>query len=148
MQDDYFNIYRNARQTSGLTQERWAEVLGLSPEAVRQYEGGKIMPSDEVVLRMSEVAGQHILCYWHLLNKSRVAARLLPDLDQKDLPEAVLSLLVQVSDFKDHGLRSFTRIAADGKISPHEQAEYEEALEQLRALIRAALHLEFAKGGS
>ncbi|MBR6353965.1 MAG: helix-turn-helix transcriptional regulator, partial [Oscillospiraceae bacterium] len=47
------NIYRNARQVSGLTQERWAEALGLSAEAVRQYEAGKILPSDEVVLRMA-----------------------------------------------------------------------------------------------
>ena len=97
MKDDFRNIYQNARRTAGLTQERWAEVLGITPEAVRQYERGVITPQDDIVLRMAEVAGQHIICYWHLLNKSRVAAQLLPDLQEKELPEAVLSLLVSRS---------------------------------------------------
>ena len=58
MQESCGNIYRDARRTAGLTQERWAELLGLSVEAVRLYEGGKNLPSDEVVLRMAEAAGQ------------------------------------------------------------------------------------------
>ena len=32
MKDGCRNIYFNARQTAGLTQERWAEVLGITPE--------------------------------------------------------------------------------------------------------------------
>ena len=94
MQSDYRNIYQDARRTAGLTQERWAELLGISVDAVRQYETDRITPSDEVALRMAEAAGQQIICYWHLLHKSRVAAELLPDLDRRKLPEAVLTLLV------------------------------------------------------
>lgn len=99
MQSDYRNIYQDARRTVGLTQERWAELLGISVDAVRQYETDRILPSDEVVLRMAEAAGQQIICYWHLIHKSRVAASLLPELDRKRLPEAVLSLLVAVQHF-------------------------------------------------
>ena len=51
------NIYRNARITAGLTQERWAEYLGISPDSVRKYEGGEMQPSDEIVLRMAEISG-------------------------------------------------------------------------------------------
>ncbi len=145
MQSDYRNIYQDARRTAGLTQERWAELLGISVDAVRQYETDKIRPSDEVVLRMAEAAGQHIICYWHLLNKSRVASEILPDLEQKKLPEAVLSLLVAVQTFQDDGLRELTRIAADGKISPEELADYNKVMEQLRGVIREALHIEFAE---
>ena len=93
MKTDCGNLYYNARKTAGLTQERWAELLGLSVEAVSQYERGTILPSDEVVLRMAEAAGQQIVCYWHLLNKSRVAGRVLPDIKKRPLPEAVLKLL-------------------------------------------------------
>ena len=57
MEREYRNIYKSARETAGLTQERWAEVLGISADAVRKYEGGTVFPSDEVVLRMAEVAG-------------------------------------------------------------------------------------------
>lgn len=147
MQSDYRNIYQDARRTAGLTQERWAELLGISVDAVRQYETDRITPSDEVALRMAEAAGQQIICYWHLLHKSRVAAELLPDLDRKALPEAVLTLLVAVEQFKTAGLPLLTRIAADGKISPDEQDDYKTAIEQLRGVIRAALGIEFAEEG-
>lgn len=145
MQSDYRNIYQDARRTAGLTQERWAELLGISVDAVRQYETDRILPSDEVVLRMAEAAGQQIICYWHLPHKSRVAASLLPELDRKRLPEAVLSLMVAVRNFQDDGMRELTRIAADGKISPEEQADYMTAMEQLQSVVREALHLQFAE---
>ena len=147
METNYANIYFSARKTAGLTQERWAELLGLSVDAVGQYERDVILPSDEVVLRMAEAAGQQIVCYWHLLHKSRVAAELLPDLDRRKLPEAVLTLLVTAQKFENDGMRALTRIAADGKISPEEREEYATALEQLRALIRAAFGIEFAEEG-
>ncbi len=145
MQSDYRNIYQDARRTAGLTQDRWAELLGISVDAVRQYETDRILPSDEVVLRMAEAAGQQIICYWHLIHKSRVAASLLPELDRKRLPEAVLSLMVAVRNFQDDGMRELTRIAADGKISPEEQADYMTAMDQLQGVVREALHLQFAE---
>ena len=145
MQSDYRNIYQDARRTAVLTQERWAELLGISVDAVRQYETDRILPSDEVVLRMAEAAGQQIICYWHLIHKSRVAAQLLPELDRKRLPEAVLSLLVAVQHFQDDGMRELTRIAADGKILQEEQADYMTAMEQLQSVVREALHLQFAE---
>lgn len=140
------NIYRNARQTAGLTQERWAEYLGISPEAVRQYEGGIIMPGDEVVLKMAEVSGMHILAYWHLVRKSRLAAKILPELEeQKGLPEAVLGLLIQLDDFREDGMKNLVRIAADGKIDEDETEEYLRILEQLRELLRRGYELSFAE---
>ena len=139
MKTDYENIYRSARRTAGLTQERWAELLGLSVEAVSQYERGTILPSDEVVLRMAEAAGQQIICYWHLLNKSRVAGNVLPDVLRKTLPEAVLNLLVRIEDF------SRKRLAADGKISADEIAAWGEALAQIRELVRAAYEMQYAE---
>lgn len=145
MKEDLRNVYQNARRTAGLTQERWAEVLGITPEAVRQYERGVITPQDDVVLRMAEVAGQHIICYWHLLNKSRVAAQLLPELQEKQLPEAVLSLLVQIEALQDTGLQELIRIAADGKVDPSERPAFDQAVAQLVDLIQAALNVKFAK---
>ncbi len=140
------NIYRNARQTAGLTQERWAEYLGISPEAVRQYEGGIIMPGDEVVLKMAEVSGMHILAYWHLVRKSRLAAKILPELEeQKGLPEAVLGLLIQLDDFREDGMKKLVRIAADGKIDETETEDYLRILEQLRELLRRGYELSYAE---
>lgn len=42
-------------------------------------------------------------------------------------------------------MRELTRIAADGKISQEEQADYMTAMEQLQSVVREALHLQFAE---
>lgn len=144
MDKDVRNIYKNARITAGLTQERWSEVLGISVDVVRKYEGDVVLPSDEVVLRMSEVAGQQIVCYWHLLHKSRCAGSVLPEVRLRSLPEAVLTLLVRLDDFSRGGLQDLKRLAADGKISSEEVIAYGEALAQLREVISAAYELEYA----
>lgn len=44
MQNDCTNIYQNARKVAGLTQERAAELLGLSPRSLTDYEGGLRLP--------------------------------------------------------------------------------------------------------
>ena len=147
MEQEYRNIYKSARRAAGLTQERWAEVLGISYDAVRKYEAGQVLPSDAVVLAMAEVAGQTILGYWHLVNKSRVAGTILPDVKIRPLAEAVLNLLGRVEDFSRGGLEDLKRLAADGKISADEVVAFGEALAQLRELIAAAYEIEFAEGG-
>lgn len=140
------NIYRNARITAGLTQERWAENLGISPDSVRKYEAGEMTPGDDIVVKMAEISGQLILPYWHLTRKSRLAAAILPELEeQKALPEAVLSLLVQIEDFKADGLQELLRIAADGKVSNDEAEIYQDAMAQLSELVRRAFVLGYAK---
>lgn len=145
MEREYRNIYKSARETAGLTQERWAEVLGISADAVRKYEGGTVFPSDEVVLRMAEVCGQHIICYWHLIQKSRCAGKVLPDVKVRTLPEAVLNLLVKITDFSKQGLADLTRLASDGKISGEEVLAYGEAIQELRDVVAAAYELEYAE---
>lgn len=145
MAKDARNIYRNARIASGMTQERWAEHLGITPDSVRRYESGEMMPADDIVIQMAELSAQHILCYWHLVRKSRIAAVILPELDQLGLPEAVLGLLIQIEDFRDTGMKKLLRIAADGKVDDDEAAEYEEAIRQLTAVVRSAMALGYSK---
>lgn len=145
MQEECRNLYYNARRTAGLTQERWAEALGISVESVRLYESGANMPSDEIALRMAEVAGQQIICYWHLLQKSKAAACLLPQVDKKGLPESVLDLLVKLKEFLHDGMQELARIAADGRVDPEERKAYNYALQQLRRLLAAGMCVEFTE---
>lgn len=145
MQPECRNIYYNARRTAGLTQERWAEALGISVESVRLYESGANMPSDEIALRMAEVAGQQIICYWHLLQKSKAAAQLLPQLEKKPLPESVLNLLVKMHGFLEDGMQDMARIAADGHVDQEERKAYNRAMQQLRELLAAGMCVEYAE---
>jgi transcriptional regulator with XRE-family HTH domain len=146
MKDNCGNIYRNARKAAGFTQERWAEFLGISPEAVRQYESDVIMPGEEVLLRMADISGLKILPYWHLSRKSRLAASILPELEeQRGLPEAVLGLLIQIENFQDNGMKALIRIAQDGHVAEDELQDFDEAVQQLRDLVRSAYALGYAK---
>ena len=148
MQESYRNICRIARQTAGLTQERFAEQIDVSVESVRLYEAGKGMPSDDVVTRMIEVAGMPVLGYWHLLNKSRIAADILPELQECSLPQAVIQLICRMRDFgKKHRTDTLLEIAEDGQIDKQERPEFDAIVDELGEIVKAAMQLRYAQGG-
>lgn len=147
MQDDYRNIYKNARMTAGLTQERWAEQIGCSPESVRNYEAGTQIPSNRIVRAMCEVAVMPVLAYWHLCSTSELAADALPKVDQMPLPQAVVQLLCAIGEFQksqDHLLI----LAADGEITDAEEWDWQRIIGHLDAVIRAAIQVKVAEGGA
>ena len=136
-----------ARQTAGLTQERFAEALDISVEAVRQYESEKIMPSDDVVTRMVEISSQPVLGYWHLLNKSRVAADILPEISECSLPQAVIQLICKIRDFGErHRTDDLMDIAADGRIDDTERELFNSIVAELDSVVQAAMTVKYAKG--
>ena len=149
MQDKYGNIYKRARATAGLTQERWAEQLGISVESVRLYESGAGLPSDEVVTRMIEVAVLPVLGYWHLMNKSRVAAEILPEVKTVPLAQAVVQLLHRIREFDEqHRVRELLSIAEDGQIDSAEREDFDGIIKELDGIVQAAMALKFSEGGS
>ena len=140
------NIYKTARTVAGLTQERWAEAVGVSVDSIRGYENGAVIPTDETVRAMSEISGLAPLSYWHLCNKSTLAADTLPEVEQLPLPQAVLQLLFAMSDFNDvHG--DLIKLAADGQISSDEQHDWSGITKRLDAVVRAAIQVKVAEGG-
>lgn len=146
MQRECRNIYENARRTAGMTQERWAEALGISDSAVRQYEAGDITPSDEVVRRMIEVSMLQPLGYWHLCRKSDLAADMLPSVERLPLAQAVVQLLARIRDFdKQHHDDTLLEIAADGRIDDTEMPQYKQIVRDLQGIIQAALQIDFAE---
>lgn len=139
-------IYLNARRAAGLTQERWSEMIGCSPDSVRNYEAGTQIPGDDIVRAMCEVSGMGILAYWHLCRKSALAADMLPEVDRLPLPQAVVQLLVAIGEFsEDHA--QLLALAADGKITPDEAVEWEGIKKRLDKVVRAALQVKVAEGG-
>lgn len=148
MKQNCRNIYFNARATAGYTQERWAEMIGVSTEAVRQYESGKILPSDDVATRMAETAGLLILGYWHLREKSRAAATLLPELRHLSLAQATVQMIARVREYSQkHTEDTLLQIAEDGTVSPEEQPAFEAVLADLEGIVQAALQLRYAERG-
>lgn len=146
MQDSYRNIYYNARRTAGLTQERWAEVIGVSVEAVRQYETDRITPSDEIADRMADVAGVPALRYWHLQHKSRLADGILPTVEVLPLAQAVCQLLARMNDFQRRH-QALLQIASDGRVEEMEKQIYGQTMDELGKVVQAAIQLIYAEGG-
>lgn len=142
MDKDARNIYKNARQTAGLTQERWAELLGISPDSVRRYEAGAMLPSDETVLMMAETTGILVLPLWHLRAKSAIAEDILPDVP---LPQAVLKLLTSVKAVSG-SVDNLIQIASDGMVDNREEALFEEIAGDLDDVIEAAIAVKCAGG--
>lgn len=148
MDNNCRNIYYNARRAAGLTQARWAEVLGVSESAVRKYESGEIMPEDDIVLSMADYSGLQILGTWHLRRKSAIAAQTLPPVERLPLPQAVVQLLAAIQDFQDkHHADALIRIAADGRVDPEELPRFREIVRDLHPLIQAAMQIDFAERG-
>lgn len=148
MEREYRNIYKTARTVAGLTQERWAEAVGVSVDSIRNYEAGTQLPGDEVVRAMSEISGLAPLSYWHLCNKSGLARDTLPEVERVPLPQAVCGLVSRMQDFISGCPEYLLRMAADGRIDELERTEYDRILQVLDGVVRAALALKYAEGGA
>ena len=130
-----------------MTQERWAEAVGVSVDSIRGYESGAVIPADETVRAMSEISGLAPLSYWHLCNKSALAAETLPEVERLPLPQAVIQLLCAIADFQDQN-SALMDVAADGMVAGDDElAVWEEITTRLDAVIRAAIQVKVAEGG-
>ena len=146
MERNFGIIFKTARNTAGLTQERWAESLGVSVDAVQNYEYGRNFPTEETVLLMADLSGYKILPYQYMSMKSRIGGELLPALENRiSLPKAVLNLITILNDFQEKGMPELIQLAADGRITENELAEFENCLYEMEKLTRGLYAVKFAK---
>ena len=142
MQNDCTNIYQSARKIAGLTQERAAELLGLSPRSLADYESGLRLPPNDVADRMVTAYNSQLLAVQHLRNSTQIARDLLPDVKEMALPEAVLTLVDAVYSFADDRLdRELIDIARDGVISEDERERFDHVIDKIRDITAAAIAL-------
>ena len=142
MQNSCTNIYQNARKIAGLTQERAAELLGLSVRSLADYESGLRLPPNDIADRMVTVYNSQLLAVQHLRNCTQIARDLLPDIQPMGLPEAVLRLIDAVYSFADDRLdRELIDIARDGVISTDERERFDRVVDKIRDITAAAIAL-------
>lgn len=142
------NIYQAARLQKGITQERAADAIPCSVRSLADYESGVRIPPSETVVRMAEIYNAQYLCYQHLHQTSEIAQRLIPDVRECDLPEAVLRLIDQIYDFADaREDRRLISIAKDGVIDETERPEFDRIVSKLDEIIQSALAVAYNKGG-
>lgn len=144
MVQEYRNIYQIARESAGLTQEKSSELMDISVDSLRAYEGGKRIPPDKVVIKMIEIYNTQYLAYQHLKTSAEVGQKYLPNIEIIDLPTAVLNLQTHVGDYIDCE-KLLVRIASDGKVSKDEECDFERIAKELNDIVEAIYAFKFAR---
>lgn len=137
------NIYQTARESSGYTQEKAAELIGVSVESIRAYESGRRIPPTHIVVNMVDVYGTQYLAYQHLRNADDIANLYLPDVDVANMSAAVLRLLKEVSDFVGKE-QELIEITCDGIIDENERPRFDEIMRELNDIVQAYFSLKFS----
>ena len=134
------NLYQRARLSTGMSQERAAELLGLSVESLKQYEGGKTVPKDETVAKMVEV--YHLP--WLALEHAQATDTLgvMPEVTPRPLPMASIALRNRLQDATGR-LDALLRIAEDGVIDEAERPDFDAICRDLDGIVGAALQVKY-----
>lgn len=140
------NIYKNARKSAGFTQEKASQLLNVSVDSLRDYEQSQRPVPSDVASAMCDVYQAPYLAVQHLRLTSDLGKRVVPEIQLKDLPEAVLGVLAAVQRFCAKR-EAMVEIAADGQIAESEQAECDEIMRLANDLNVAMNNMRFSKGG-
>ncbi|OOM81754.1 hypothetical protein CLPUN_09380 [Clostridium puniceum] len=144
MVQEYRNIYQIARESTGLTQEKSSELLDISVDSLRAYEGDRRTPPDRIVIKMIEIYDTQYLAYQHLKTSAEIGQKYLPNIEIKELPIAILKLQKEVTDFikcKD----LMIQITCDGIIDDSERPQWNQIMKELDDVVEAIMALKFAK---
>lgn len=140
------NIYHAARESAELTQERAAELIGLSVESIRSYESGKRVPNDDAVIKMVEIYWDDYLAYEHLKHKTQVGNVVLPDVKEVPLSQAALQMINSMNQFIECE-SEIVQITMDGIIDKDEEQAWLNIMKSAEDCIRRYLHFNIQKGG-
>lgn len=148
MQEKFHTMYARHRNAAGLTQEKAAELLGVSVRSLANYELGVTIPPDTTVALMCDVYPAPMLALEHLRASSNMARMLIPAVTRLPLAQAANQLIWQVQDFTaKHRPEDLIRISANGKVDEGEQEQaFAEITEELEGIVQAAIQLRYAEG--
>jgi DNA-binding XRE family transcriptional regulator len=133
------NIYKSGRFSAGYTQEKAAELIGVSCRTLIAYEVYERIPSDNTVHKMIKVYKTRQLAYLHIKRNSDLG-RYLPDVSFEDISKSVLALQIEMEDVicKERRIRE---IARDGCITEDESKDWKMIVKELNEMTGAALSL-------
>ncbi len=140
----YENIYKNARKTTILTQEKASEFLRISKDSLSAYERGITRTPDDIVCKMIEVYGTRWLAYEHLRESTLVGQKYLPKINHNDVAKSVLRLQKEIADLNLVN-SDMISIACDGIIDETEVSTWNKVTKEIQEVAGAALAVVFTK---
>lgn len=129
-----------------LRRKKASQLLNVSVDSLRDYEQSQRPVPSDVASAMCDVYQAPYLAVQHLRLTSDLGKRVVPEIQLKDLPEAVLGVLAAVQRFCAKR-EAMVEIAADGQIAESEQAEWDEIMCLANDLNVAMNNMRFSKGG-
>lgn len=129
-----------------LRRKKASQLLSVSVDSLRDYEQSQRPVPSDVASAMCDVYQAPYLAVQHLRLTSDLGKRVVPEIQLKDLPEAVLGVLAAVQRFCAKR-EAMVEIAADGQIAESEQAEWDEIMRLANDLNVAMNNMRFSKGG-
>ena len=142
MKSEFMTIYGRYRKAAGLTQERGAELLGVTVRSVAAWERGESVPPDMRVLAMADIYNAPTICIEHLRFNVAIARDVLPPVPYVHLPQAVCQLCAALRKVQEeHAEDQLLAIAADGRVDEMEERQFVELTEELDDVIAAAKSL-------
>lgn len=143
MEQNYRNIYQIARERTSLTQEKSSELLDISVDSLRAYEGGKRTPPENIVIDMAKIYNRPYLILQHYQN-TLIGKKLFPNIQIKYLAEAVLTFLDELEDLE--GIKKLMiKISRDGQVDESENDDWEMIMKILDEMVCAIITIKFAR---
>ena len=138
-------IFQTCRQAAGITQERAAELLGISTRTLAAYESGERPVPPLRAADMVDLYGTQVLAMQYLRLYAPFGD-ILPAVERVPLPQAVCQLMAAMAKVEDAKVGDrLLQIAADGRVDELEEPEYEAVLAALEPVISAVLALRYAQ---
>lgn len=138
-------IFQTCRQAAGITQERAAELLGISTRTLAAYESGERPVPPLRAADMVDLYGTQFLAMQYLRLYAPFA-NILPAVERVPLPQAVCQLMAAMAKVEEAKVADrLLQIAADGRVDDLEEADFEAVLAELEPVISAVLALRYAQ---
>lgn len=136
------NIYKQAREQAGLTQLQASELLPVPVRTLSEYENGRLLPSNELVIRMIKVYDSDTLGYQHLQRNTLIGRICLPDIEFTGLAQSVLRLQKEMADV-ERIKPEMVEVAYDNIVQPHQEDTWNMTTKEVMEMVGAGLGVLF-----
>ena len=135
-------MLKKARNAAGLSREEAAHRLHVGSRTLASYELGETLAPPDVVMGMSRVYDDPTLPADYCVKVCPIGQVLAHCVRRSEFAVTVMRVLKEFADVKGL-LDDLVRIASDGRVNPHEEAEFTAIMREMVELERWIGELKF-----
>ena len=135
-------MLRTARNKAGITREEAAHRIFVGTRTLADYELGRTIAPPDVVMKMAEVYREPTLPADYCSKVCPIGQVLAHCVRRSEFAVTVMRVLKEFNDVER--LRdNLIKIASDGRVNPHEEAEFTAIMKEMVELERWIGELKF-----